>query len=133
MKAETKLFVILGVFFAGCGVAYGLLTEWEEPVGWVALLLSAGLGLMIAFFLWRAGADLPPRPDDDPDGEIAAQAGDYGEFSPYSWWPLWLALAGALIFLGVAVGFWVFFLGAVFGVYALVGWVFEYYKGEHAS
>ncbi|GAB3111262.1 cytochrome c oxidase subunit 4 [Janibacter alkaliphilus] len=133
MKAETKLFTLLGAFFAACGIAYGLVTGWDEPVGVVALLLSAGLGAMISFFLWKAGKDLPPRPDDSPDGEIADQAGDYGEFAPYSWWPLWLGLSGAIIFLGVAVGFWVFFLGAVFGVYALVGWVFEYYQGEHAS
>ena len=46
-----------------------LLTEWEEPVGWVALLLSAGLGLMIAFFLWNTARKLPARPDDDEDGE----------------------------------------------------------------
>lgn len=132
MRAETRLFLLLGVFFAMAGIAYGLLTTWDEPVGAVALLLSAGLGLMIAFFLWKAGTDLPPRPDDDPDADIDAIAGDYGSFSPYSWWPLWLGLAGSMMFLGAAVGFWVMLLGAVFGVWALVGWVFEYYKGEHA-
>lgn len=133
MRAETRLFLLLGAFFGAAGIAYGLLTRWEEPVGAVSLLLSAGLGLMISFFLWKAGTDLPPRPDDNPDADIDEIAGDYGSFSPYSWWPLWLGLAGAMMFLGAAVGFWVLLLGAVFGVWALVGWVFEYYQGEHAS
>ena len=66
------------------------------------------------------------------DGEIEEQAGNYGAFTPYSWWPLWLSLAGSLVFLGVAVGLWVSAFGALVGVWALCGWVFEYYKGEHA-
>ncbi len=132
MKTEINLFAVIAVFFVIVGVVYGLVTDWTEPVGPVALLLCAGLGIMIAFYLWMTGRNLPARPDDNPDGEIADQAGDYGAFAPYSWWPLWLSLAGAVCFLGVAVGFWIFALGAFFGVIALIGWVFEFYRGEHA-
>ncbi|MET4076975.1 MULTISPECIES: cytochrome c oxidase subunit 4 [Janibacter] len=132
MKPEYKLFGILAVFFFLVGTIYGLVTQWDEPVGFVGLYLAGGLGLMIAFYLAKTAAKLPLRPEDDLDGEIEQQAGSYGSFAPYSWWPLWLALSGSIIFLGVAVGIWVAVLGAVFGVFALVGWVFEYYKGEHA-
>lgn len=132
MKTEVQFFGGLGVFFAAVGLLYGFWTGWVEPVGWVALGLSGGLGFMIAFFLWNTARKLPLRPDDDEDGEIEQAEGPYGAFSPYSWWPLWLALAGALIFLGVAVGFWVAAFGAILGVWALCGWVFEYYNGEHA-
>ena len=132
MKPEYKLFGILAVFFFLVGTIYGLVTQWDEPVGFVGLYLSGGLGVMIAFYLAKTAAKLPLRPEDDLDGEIEQQAGSYGSFAPYSWWPLWLALSGSIIFLGAAVGIWVAVLGAVFGVFALVGWVFEYYKGEHA-
>jgi hypothetical protein len=35
-------------------------------------------------------------------------------------------------FLGLAVGWWLFIIGASLGVVALVGWTFEYFKGPHA-
>ena len=49
MKIEYKLFVILAAFFAPVGLAYGIFTEWKEPVGPAGLVLAAGLGAMIAF------------------------------------------------------------------------------------
>ena len=119
MKPEIKLFAIIGAFFVVVATVYGLWTGWIEPVGWVALYLSGGLGFMIAFYLWKTAAKLPLRPEDDLDGEIEQQAGSYGSFAPYSWWPLWLALSGSIIFLGAAVGIWVAVLGAVFGVFSV--------------
>ena len=132
MQVEYKLFVIIAAFFAPVGVVYGFVTQWAEPVGPVGLLLAAGLGLMIAFYLWITGRRLPERPEDNPAGEIAEQEGEYGFFSPHSWWPLPLAGAAALCFLGVAIGWWLFIIGAALGVVALVGWTFEYFKGPHA-
>ena len=58
--------------------------------------------------------------------------GDYGAFAPYSWWPLWLGLAAALIFMGIAVGWWIVAIGVFMGVFALIGWTFESYKGQNA-
>ena len=132
MKIEYKLFVILAIFFVPVGLAYGHFTGWSEPVGTVGLFLSAGLGAMIAFYLMVTGRRLPERPEDNPSGEIAEQEGDYGFFSPHSWWPLPLAGAAALCFLGLAVGWWLVIIGATLGVVALVGWTFEYFKGPHA-
>jgi hypothetical protein len=34
--------------------------------------------------------------------------------------------------LGVVIGWWLVIIGAGLGVVALTGWVFEYYRGEHA-
>ena len=112
---------------------YGVWSDWAEPIGAVASSLGALLGFMIAGYLnitRRKLEGVPP--EDDPLGEISDIAGDYGFFSPYSWWPLWLALACALIFLGLAIGWWLVALGPFFAVPALVGWVFEYWKGPHA-
>jgi hypothetical protein len=36
------------------------------------------------------------------------------------------------MFLGLAVGVWIAFVGAGLLVIALVGWVFEYYRGNFA-
>ncbi len=132
MKQEVNLFIFVTVFFAVVGLAYGIVTDWTEPVGAVALLLCGGLGVMVAFYLWKTARTLPTRPDDDPEGEIEQIAGAYGTFSPYSWWPLWLALAGALVFLGVGIQMWIAVAGGIMGIWAVIGWTMEYFIGEHA-
>ncbi|GAA1746760.1 cytochrome c oxidase subunit 4 [Nostocoides vanveenii] len=132
MKAESYFFALIAVFGAVMGPIYGHFTHWQEPVGPVGLFLAAALGAMVAFYLWMTGKRIGYRPDDNPDGEIAEAEGDYGAFAPYSWWPLWLGLTSALVFMGIAVGWWIAFIGAFFGLFALVGWVFEFYKGQHA-
>ena len=35
-------------------------------------------------------------------------------------------------FLGLAVGFWIVFIAGGMAVVALVGWVYEYSRGDHA-
>ena len=49
---------------------------------------------------------MDPRPEDRKDGEIADGAGELGFFPPYSWWPLWCALALGVIVYGTAMGAW---------------------------
>lgn len=132
MKVEYKFFLIIACFFAPVGLIYGIVTDWSEPVGPMGLFLSAGLGMMIAFYLWATARRLPERPEDNPGAEIDEAEGDYGFFSPHSWWPLPLAASGAICFLGLAIGWWLFIIGAFFGVIALVGWTFEYFKGQYA-
>jgi hypothetical protein len=133
VKIEFKLFLGLAIFFAPIGLIYGIATHWKEPVGPAGLFLSAGLGLMIAFYLNVTARRLPERPEDNPGGEIEEHEGEYGFFSPHSWWPLPLGASAALIFLGVAVGWWIAIIGAAVGVVALVGWTFEYFSGPHAA
>lgn len=126
------LFAIVGLFGAVMGTIYGFVTDWAEHVGTVGLFLAAALGFMIAFYLFMTSRRLPLGADDNPFGEIAEHEGEYGVFAPYSWWPLWLGLTAAITFMGLAVGWWLFAVGAFFAVFALVGWVFESYKGQHA-
>ncbi|MCI1262401.1 MAG: cytochrome c oxidase subunit 4 [Tetrasphaera jenkinsii] len=132
MKTESLFFALIAVFGAVMGPIYGFVTDWNEPVGVVGLLLAAALGAMVAFYLWMTGKRIGYRPDDNPDGEIHEIEGDYGAFAPYSWWPLWLGLAAALVFMGIAVGWWIVAIGVFMGVFALVGWTFESYKGQNA-
>src|SRR5690554_5991913 len=132
MRVETRLFVVLVPFFLLVSVVYGLWTRWQEPVGFAALLLVAGLVGMIGFYLALLSRRIDPRPEDDPFGEIEQGAGDQGVYSPWSWWPLIIAAAAAICFLGLAVGWWLFYIGAAVSVIGLVGWVFEFSRGQHA-
>ncbi len=132
MKVEYKLFVLIGAFFTVVGLIYGLVTGWSEPVGPFGLLLSAALSALIGFYLWWTGRKLDPRPEDDPSALISVAEGEYGFFSPHSWWPLALGAASAVVFLGLAVGWWLFIIGICFATLALIGWTFEYFRGENA-
>ena len=132
MKVEYKLFVVIGAFFTVVGLIYGFFTQWDEPVGPFGLLLSAGLSALIGFYLWWTGRKLDPRPEDDPLALISVAEGEYGFFSPHSWWPLALGASSALVFLGLAVGWWLFIIGMCLAALATVGWTFEYFRGENA-
>ncbi|QIK83711.1 cytochrome c oxidase subunit 4 [Sanguibacter sp. HDW7] len=131
MKIETRLFAALVPFFLIVALAYGLTSSFE-PVGTAALFLLAGLVGMIAGYLWLTARHIDARPEDDPEGEIAEGAGELGTFAPWSWWPLVLAIAASICFLGLAAGWWVFYIGAGFSVIAVTGWVMEYSRGIHA-
>jgi hypothetical protein len=132
VKVEGWLFGSGVLFFLPIGVVYGFVTQWQEPVGVVALFLTAGLALMIGFYLAVVARRIDARPEDDPVAEIYEGAGELGEFAPFSWWPVALAFGAALIFAGLAVGWWLSAIGVGLGTLALVGWVFEFYRGEHA-
>lgn len=126
------LFVAGSVFYFPLVFVYGFLTGWDEPVGVVGILLVGLLSALIASYLWVTSRRIDPRPEDDVYGEVAEGAGEQGFFPPHSWWPLAVGAAVAVTFLGLAIGVWVFLIGAVAAMLALVGWVFEYYRGAHA-
>jgi len=132
MKVEFRLFVVLGVFFTVAGLIYGTFTHWSEPVGPFGLFLCTGVSALIGFYLWETGRKLDPRPEDDPSALISAAEGEYGFFSPHSWWPLAVAASGAVVFLGLAVGWWLAIIGMFLAAIAVVGWTFEYFRGEQA-
>ena len=91
------------------------------------------LTLMVTIFLGFHAKRMDPRPEDRSDAEIADGAGELGFFPPYSWWPLWTAMAlGTVVFGVAAAAWWLVIIGFVLGAIALVGWIYEYYRGEHA-
>jgi len=132
VKTEYTLFGAGAFFFAPLAVVYGIATSWHEPVGAVALFLTAGLALLIGLFFWITSRRIDPRPEDDGNADISEGAGEQGMFAPFSWWPLPVGISAALAFAGLAVGWWLVGIAAVFGAISLVGWVFEFYRGEHA-
>ncbi len=130
MKAETYMFVFCAVFFLLVTPLYWLSSG--DLTGTTALVMTFLLVTLIAFYLGFHANKMEPRPEDRKDGEIAEGAGELGFFPPYSWWPLWCALCLSAMVLGVAIGWWLFIIGAALGAIALCGLIFEYYRGEYA-
>ena len=130
MKVEGWLFLGCGFFFAAVDIVYWYVSK--EPTGTAAIAFAVGLAVLTGFYCLFTGRRLPRRPEDDKLGEIAQGTGEVGFFSPHSWWPLFLGLAAATAALGAAIGWWLFLIGALFTVYASVGFVFEYYRGHYS-
>jgi Cytochrome c oxidase subunit IV len=130
VRLEGIIFAILVVFFIIVTPIYWYLSE--DPTGTTALVLTFGLSALIAFYLLYTSRRVYPRPEDRLDGEIEEMAGEYGFFSPHSWWPLACAGSGAVVMLGLVFAWWLFIIGVALGAMAVVGLVFEYYRGEFA-
>lgn len=139
MKTNAVIFWIIAIYFLVIGIVYTLwnlgIHGYIEWAGTVALFLAAALGGMIGghliLVLRKQGGtlveDLDDSDVDDGDPEV-------GEFSPWSWWPILLALSASLFILGFSIGhgFWLVFLAAPFIMVSIVGWVYEYYRGHFA-
>lgn len=131
MKSETWIFAICTIFFLLVSPAYWLLTE--DWTGTSALVMTTLLVGMVTAYLGVHAKNMDPRPEDRKEAEIADGAGELGFFPPYSWWPLWCALTMGVIVYGVALtAWWLVIIGMAAGTLALCGWIFEYYRGEHA-
>ncbi|WP_382309956.1 cytochrome c oxidase subunit 4 [Herbiconiux sp. UC225_62] len=137
MRVNAVLWWILAAFFVVVDVAYLVwnlvsygAVEWS---GTVALSLAAIASIFLAFYLTRAhSAEHGELPEDRIDGEIDEGDPEMGFYSPWSWWPIMLGFSAALLMLGLAVGFWICFIGAALLLVSVVGWVFEYYRGYFA-
>jgi hypothetical protein len=148
VRVNSNLFWILAAFFWAADALYivwnliaystddgsaltpGSPVEW---VGTVAIGLSGILGAFIAFYVGATrraqGGELP---EDRVDANIDDGDPEIGYFSPWSWWPMTLAAGLALMFLGLAVGIWLMFIGAPIVLVAVIGWYYEYYRGNFA-
>ena len=131
MRVEAWIFAITTAFFVVVSPAYWLVSgDWT---GTSALVMTTLLAAMVTLYLGFHAAKMDARPEDRKDGEIADGAGELGFFPPYSWWPLWCASSLGVVVYGVAIGaWWLAIIGIGLGAVALSGWVFEYYRGEHA-
>ena len=131
MKVEAWIFAITTAFFVVVSPAYWLIAgDWT---GTSALVMTTLLAAMVTLYLGFHASKMEPRPEDRKDGDIADGAGELGFFPPYTWWPLWCASSLGVIVYAVAIGaWWLVIIGFGLGALALSGWVFEYYRGEHA-
>jgi hypothetical protein len=140
MKGTATLFWIITAFatlLSGVYTVWNLVDVYSGKVEWVGtlgLLLVAIMSTLIAFYLGRLyraqrGSELP---EDRLDANIDDGDAEQGFFSPWSWWPLMLGCSAALVFLGLAIGPWIALLAAPFVFISIVGWIYEYYRGNFA-
>ena len=130
MRIETWVIATCGIFFTVVTPVYWLISL--DPTGTAALIMTGLLAWLMTFFLYVVSKQIPPRPEDRKEADIAEGAGEQGFFPPYSWWPLFCALALTVCVLGVVFGWWLFIIGVGVGTITLLGYVFEYYRGYHA-
>ena len=133
MKAEAWIFGDLHrLLRCSSPRSYWFITG--DPTGTAALTMTYLLAALVTFYLGFHAAKMEPRPEDRKDAEIADGAGELGllpavqlvaavvrarasaSSSSASRWS-----AGGCSSSASA-------LGAV----ALCGWIYEYYRGEHA-
>ena len=134
MRIQGWLFLACGLFFAGVDVAYWFWTKAAtgqgEPVGTTAMAISVGFAFMIGYYLMFTARRIGAQPEDNKQAEISDGAGEIGFFSPSSWWPRVLCLAAAFAFAGFVIGFWMFLIGVFLIIMAMIGFVFQYYRGN---
>jgi hypothetical protein len=135
VNANRGLFWLLSAFFLIAAVVYSVWNYLDrgelEIVGSLGILLSAVLAGFIAFYLSmlsrsQGGVVLP----EDADTDVDDADPEMGHFSPWSWWPFVIGLSLFLVFLGLAVGIWVTIIGVPLALVAIVGWTYEYYRGN---
>lgn len=143
MKTNVGLWWMLTWFFFA---VFALYTGWNliangqelwwnriEWVGSTALLFTGFMGAMIAFYVGKVyKAQRGELPEDSLTADIDDGDPELGEFSPWSWWPLVLAFSAAVFIVGLAVGQFLLPIGLAIFVIAIVGWVYEYYRGYFA-
>ncbi|MPZ62561.1 MAG: cytochrome c oxidase subunit 4, partial [Propionibacteriales bacterium] len=124
MRIEAWVFAMNAAFFALITPIYWVMSE--DWTGTSALVMTTALALLVAFYLGFTARRMDERPEDRKEGEIAEGAGELGFFPPYSWWPLFSALALVVCVLGVVFGWWLLLIGIGFGTVTLTGFVMEY-------
>ncbi len=129
MKVEGWMFTAIAIFVAVVTPIYWFMSH--EIIGTVALIMTMLLFAMVAFYLFALSRKMDARLEDRKDAEIAEGAGALGFFPPKSIWPFWVALTVQLMALGPVFGWWITILAVCLGIWALSGWVFEYYRGDY--
>lgn len=136
MKANVKIWVILTIFYAvvtaGYYIWWTLTYGGVEPIGTAALAMLTSMSAFLAFYLWKTDRTQGVVPEDRLDANIEDGESEMGFFSPWSWWPFYLGLAGGLAFASLAIGWWLFFIALPLGLVGIIGFVFEYSRGAHA-
>jgi len=141
MRTNAVIMYVIGVFFVIASAAYtiwvGVTVDWDpnhiEWVGTVTMALCAIMGFFVGFYLSRVEKSLGGvLAQDSPTADIDDDDPELGHFSPWSWWPLVLAAGIALVFLGLAAGVWVSFIGGPLALLGIVGWNYEYYRNHFA-
>jgi hypothetical protein len=146
MKANARLFLLLTVFYAVDAIVYGVWSynvsvgsgnfanqgKHVEIIGTAAIGMLVFLSGFIFFHIQKLAQQPGLLPEDRLDANIEDGDAEIGFYSPWSWWPFALGIFGALTFASLAVGWWLTFIAVPLALVAVIGFVFEYSRGQHA-
>ncbi|NBQ92395.1 MAG: cytochrome c oxidase subunit 4 [Micrococcales bacterium] len=139
MKTNTKIFILLTVFYVFVAIGYAYWSYQVQPtgkqeievIGTAAILMLAIMTSFIAFYFGNTAKNFTGA-EDRPDANIEDGEAEMGFFAPWSWWPLMLGIGSTICFTSLAVGWWLFVIGLPLALVALIGFVFEHSRGLHA-
>lgn len=136
MKLDGKLFLWGMVFYAIVAVVYGLWTHaFYGHIDWAGvtvLVFTAFLAFLVGFYFSFTSRRLGSLPEDDPTADIEDADPDYGFYSPHSWMPLAVGASTAIVAFGFVFAAWLVAFGVAALLVSVWGFVFEYYRGDHA-
>lgn len=131
MRIEGWLFGAGAIFYLIVTALYAWLSE-DYAIGTPLLLFTGFLALIVGYYILFTAKRVYPRPEDRQDGEIDEADPEYGFYSPHSWWPLAVAAAAFVFVMGFIFATWMAAFGVIILMFAVAGWLFEYYIGPHA-
>jgi len=136
MRTNARLFWLLTVFYVLADAGYVISTTSAygkfEIIGSAAIAMLVFMSGFIAFYLQKTARVQGPVPEDRLDANIEDGDTEIGFFAPWSWWPFFLGLFGALAFASLAIGWWLFIIAFPLALVAIIGFVFEFSRGQHA-
>jgi hypothetical protein len=137
MKFNGNLFWFLTAFYLVDSAAYAIWFANSnhggfEPIGTAAIAMLGIMSAFLAFYLKKTSKVQGTVPEDRLDANIEDGDTEIGFFAPWSWWPFFLGLFASIVFAALAIGWWLFFIGFPLAVVALIGFVFEFSRGQHA-
>lgn len=130
MKIGGWSFALGAIFFLLVGGIYYYVSG--DEIGTTALVMTGGLAFLVAFYVLYTNKRLDGLPEDRANAEIDEADPEYGFYSPHSWWPLPVGAGAMFIALGFIFAAWLAVFGVMVLMIAVIGWLFEYYRGAFA-
>ncbi|WP_347753898.1 cytochrome c oxidase subunit 4 [Agrococcus sp. ProA11] len=135
MRTNIIILAILAAFFYLSSAVYTVWhlgsEGWVEWTGTLGLGLTGALATLIGFYMVLVYRGQQGEiAADRHDGDLEDDDPEQGHFAPWSWWPIGVAGALALLFLAFTGPTFLLPIGAALVIVMMVGWVYEHYRGN---
>ena len=125
MRVEFRVCLGAALFLGIIDLIYWFTSN--DDAGTACLLFSFFAYALIGSFLflqWRRRKGIP-RPEDRDDAEMSDGAGEVGFFPAASIWPAGIGIGAVFLAIGLIYGVWYLFIGGVFVIGSLIGFMVE--------
>jgi hypothetical protein len=125
VSTQSKFLLGAGGFAVVVAIVYWYFGY--ESAGFTMLLfMGLGTGFIGLYILRRAGRERRVYAEDDPEADMASQAGEHvGWFPAGSIWPLVMGIGLAVGLEGFVYGAWLAVAGGILFVWAAIGLMME--------